>query len=228
MELRLSPRRFLADGMSWTDFLDVSAGALAAFTEPRVRAVLLVNRDSPDAFVDRCRQLVADGLPDVYVGLDLAGDERRFPAVERFRPLFEEAARAGLGTVVHAGEFGGVEHIWRAIDDLGARRVGHGVSAADSRALMRRLSDDGILVECSLSSNLSLGAVGDGEEHPITAFLQHGVPVSLNSDIPLYTGNTLATELELASRVLSLGNEDILRIQARAYAHRFRRPPARG
>ncbi|MFD4725551.1 hypothetical protein ACFWNW_10790 [Streptomyces seoulensis] len=227
VELRLSPRRFLRDGMTWREFTGTVQDCLAPLCDPVVRAVLLVNRDSPAPFVAMVTERLAE-LPPVFTGVDLAGDEIPHPDVRPAVPLFRAAAEAGLGRTVHAGEFGPEEHIWRALDLLGAQRIGHGVSAATSSALLRRMARDGILLEVSLTSNTALGAVPGPATHPLPAFLEAGVPVSFNSDVPLHTGRTLDDELRLAADVLGVTPEVIRDLQARAAGHRFSsRSPAK-
>ena len=66
---------------------------------------------------------------DQLVALDLAGDEVNFPGT-LFVDHFEEGRDAGWHITVHAGEEGGPDNIWQALEELGAERIGHGVSAA--------------------------------------------------------------------------------------------------
>ncbi|MFI9391856.1 hypothetical protein ACIG53_13340 [Streptomyces bauhiniae] len=227
VELRLSPRRFLRDGMSWQEFTDTVQDCLAPLRDPVVRAVLLANRDSPAPFLAMVTERIAE-LPPVFTGVDLAGDEIPHPDVRPAVPFFRAAADSGLGRTVHAGEFGPAEHIWRALDELGAQRIGHGVSAATSSALLRRMARDGILLEVSLTSNAALGAVPGPGAHPLPAFLEAGVPVAFNSDVPLHTGRTLDDELRFAAAALGAAPEVIRDLQSRAARHRFtRRPPVR-
>ncbi len=61
---------------------------------------------------------------DDIVGLDLAGDEVNYPP-EMFIEHFRIARDAGWGITVHAGELAGPESVRRAIEDLGAQRIGH-------------------------------------------------------------------------------------------------------
>ncbi|MEV7418991.1 hypothetical protein [Streptomyces sp. NPDC089919] len=225
VELRLSPRRLLLDGMTWEEFTGTAQRVLGPLRDPVVSAVLLVNRNSPAAFVGELTERIGE-LPPVFVGLDLAGDELAHPDVRPFVPLARAAAGAGLGRTVHAGEFGPAEHVWRALDLLGADRIGHGLSCADSPALLRRMAADGILAEVSLTSNLALGAVPEPAAHPLPVVLAAGVPVSFNADVPLHTGRTLADELDLAAALLAVPVREVRALQARAAAFRFRRRPA--
>ncbi|MEV6953036.1 hypothetical protein [Streptomyces sp. NPDC051183] len=224
VELRLSPRRFLVDGMTWQDFTDTAQDVLGPLRDPLVSAVLLVNRNSSDVFTAELTDRVGC-LPPVFVGIDIAGDELTHPDVRPFVPLARAAAEAGLGCTVHAGEFGPAEHVWRALDQLGARRIGHGLSCATSPALLRRMARDSILTEVSLTSNLALGAVPTPCAHPLPALLAAGVPVSFNADVPLHTGRTLDHELALAATLLETTPTEIRALQARAAAFRFGHRP---
>lgn len=219
VELRLSPRRLLADGMSWDEFLRASEEFLSGTLGPVVRGVLLVNRDSSEQFLGEVGERVSAGLPQSFVGIDLAGDEIAHHDVARFAAMFSHARAGGLGTTVHAGEFGGPESVWRAIDELGATRIGHGLAAERDPALISRLARDRILLEISVTSNTALGAVPSGAEHPALAFCQAGIPVSFNSDVPLHTGCTLTDELHVAKMLL--GDEVVHGLQDAAAEFAF-------
>jgi adenosine deaminase len=173
-----------------------------SMTEPEVRLILLVNRDSPEDFVLEVESTIESGLPPAFVGIDLAGDELRFPDVDPFKRCFSKGAKSGLGVTVHAGEFGGEANIWAALDELGAQRIGHGIASASSRSLLRRLSVDHILMELSITSNLALGAVPSADAHPLPDFMNWGIPVCVNTDVPVYTGASLHDEYDLAGALL--------------------------
>lgn len=221
VELRLSPRRFLADGFSWEWFIQTCHAAMQELTDPVVRGVLLVNRDSPVEFIKECEDRIRDGLPPTFVGIDLAGDERRYPDVSFFCALYDAARKAGLGCCAHAGEFGDERHVWRAIDELGARRIGHAVAAGASRQILGRLARERILIEVCLWSNLTLGVVDAATVHPVLRFLDGGIPVSFNSDVPMTTGRDFSDEVSLASLVLLKPEDEVLSLQRAAYSHAF-------
>ena len=56
-------------------------------------------------------------------------------------------ARPGCTACPHAGESTGPETVWDAVRDLGAERIGHGISAAHDPALLAHLAEHGIPVE---------------------------------------------------------------------------------
>src|SRR6185369_10966289 len=63
------------------------------------------------------------------VSLNCAGSERT--GVERFAWMFRKAARAGLRSVPHAGEWAGPENVRATIEHLRPDRIGHGVRAVE-------------------------------------------------------------------------------------------------
>jgi adenosine deaminase len=237
VELRFSPRRFTAapaeaDAGAEASGAGTGIGAVVAYlselagayTAPVIRLILLMNRDTPAAGIEEFESLIAAGLPDAIAGIDLAGDEIRFPDVGRFEQCFRLARSAGLGTTVHAGEFGGPEHIWTALDRLGAGRIGHGIAAAGCRSLADRLRRDQVLLEVSVSSNVGLGAVSDVAAHPLRWLAENGIPVCLNSDVPLHLGTTLDDEHRLAATVMGGGPDSCRIFDDYALRYRFREP----
>jgi adenosine deaminase len=152
------------------------------------------------------------------VGFDLAGAERGNPP-ELFRESYGIARRGGLGLTVHAGEDESSSRIWEAIDELGADRIGHGCSAVEDRALLRRLARDRILVECCLTSNEQTRAVTPDAEHPIWTFLEHDIPVAVCTD----NTTVSATDQNRENRKLTprLGVREIADLHRRAEPFSF-------
>jgi len=152
------------------------------------------------------------------IGFDLAGAERGNPP-RLFSEAYEIARKGGLGLTVHAGEDEGPDCIWQAIDDLGVTRIGHGCSAVRDRALVKRLANDRVLVECCLTSNYHTGAAKKGEPHPIFAFLEAGVPVAVCTDNTTVSRTNQSRENALLAEGLTI--PEIAAIHDRARAHSF-------
>ncbi|WJG11134.1 adenosine deaminase [Aliiglaciecola sp. LCG003] len=149
---------------------------------------------------------------DDLCGLDLAGDEKGFPA-ELFVDHFLLARDAGWNITVHAGEADGPQSIWNAIYKLGATRIGHGVSAIQDEKLMTYMADNQIAIESCLTSNFQTGTVGDLKKHPILTFLKKGLLVTLNTDDPAVSGITLEHEYKVANETLGISAENLRLIQ---------------
>jgi aminodeoxyfutalosine deaminase len=158
---------------------------------------------------DRVEALVGFGLGGPEIGV----------ARPQFKQHFDAARRVGLHSVPHAGETTGPETVWDALRVLGAERIGHGTSAAQDPKLLAHLAQRGIPLEVCPSSNLATRAVASLEEHPIRAFRDAGVTITVNSDDPSMFGTSLNAEYEIAGRLLDLdaaGLSDLARAAVRA------------
>jgi adenosine deaminase len=102
---------------------------------------------------------------------------------------------------------------------LGVTRIGHGCSAVQDPALIKRLAADRVLVECCLTSNYHTGAVKNGRPHPIYAFLEAGVPVAVCTDNT--TVSRTHQTAENARLVEKLSLDEIAEIHDQARAHSF-------
>jgi aminodeoxyfutalosine deaminase len=140
---------------------------------------------------------------DALVGFGLGGPEIGV-ARRQFEPHFSAARRVGLHSVPHAGETTGPETVWEALELLGAERIGHGTSAAQDPKLLAHLAKHGIPLEVCPSSNVATRAVASLEEHPIRAFRDAGVSITIGSDDPPMFNTTLNREYEIAAELLSL------------------------
>ncbi len=152
------------------------------------------------------RELLGSGL----VAVDLAGDEAAFP-MRGFVPLFEEAEHLGLPFTIHAGECGSCENVKGAIE-LGAKRIGHGIAMRDSRALQIVAADRHIGVEVCPVSNLQTKAIPSIHEYPLRAFMQAGIPVSVNTDNRTVSNTSSTRELTLLDETFALTDEELKQI----------------
>jgi aminodeoxyfutalosine deaminase len=155
---------------------------------------------------------------DALVGFGLGGPEIGV-ARPQFQSHFDAARAAGLHSVPHAGETTGPETVWDALRLLGAERIGHGTSAAADPALMSYLADHAIPLEVCPSSNVATRAVQSLGEHPIAAFRDAGVTITVNSDDPSMFNTSLNQEYAIAAELLGLdrrGISDLARTAVRA------------
>jgi len=159
-----------------------------------------------------------DHRPEGLVGFGLGGPEVGV-ARPQFEPHFDAARAAGLRSVPHAGETTGPETVWDALLLLGAERIGHGTSAVHDPALLAHLAETGIPLEVCPSSNVATRAVASLDRHPLPAFVDAGVTVTINSDDPPMFGTTLNREYEIAASLLGLdesGVAELARVAVRA------------
>jgi adenosine deaminase len=152
---------------------------------------------------------------DQIAGLDLAGDEVHFPG-SLFVEHFEEGRNAGWHITVHAGEEAGPDSIWQAVEELGAERIGHGVSAVQDPVLMRYLAENGIGVETNLTSNLQTRVIDEYSKHPLRTFLEEGILATINTDDPGISDIDLKYEFEFAAERAGLSKSQIKLAQQNA------------
>jgi len=166
--------------------------------------VLVVLEGSAPDNAERLVDLAVRYADAGVLGVDVAGDESLFDA-RRYARALGRAAESGLGIAVHAGEAGPPDHVRKAVEELGARRIGHGVAAAADPQLLDDLAARGVTIEVCLSSNVHTGAIPGIAAHPLPRFLDHGVSATLATDNTFFSSTTLSAEYDLAARELGLG-----------------------
>ena len=144
----------------------------------------------------------------LVAALGLGGPEAGL-ARSAFVALFERARQAGYQTVAHAGETGGAEHVRQAVVELGARRIQHGVRAAEDTAVMKLLAERRICCDIALSSNECLKVYPSMREHPLRLFLEAGVPVTLSTDDPPFFSTDLLREWRRAQDEVGLSAREV-------------------
>lgn len=157
---------------------------------------------------------------DALVGFGLGGPEIGVPRPQ-FQPHFDAARAAGLRSVPHAGETTGPETVWDALRLLGAERIGHGTSSAQDPELLAHLAESGVPLEVCPSSNIATRAVATLDEHPIRAFRDAGVTITVNSDDPPMFGTTLNREYEIAADLLDLDHDGVAELARTAMRASF-------
>jgi adenosine deaminase len=154
------------------------------------------------------------------VGFDLAGPEAGRPP-QIHRAAFELAARGGLGITVHAGEAAGAASVAEAVHSCHANRIGHGTRLFEDPGLQAYVRDRRILIETNITSNLQTHAVMRAADHPVRAYFDAGLAVTLCTDSWLMSGVSLTDEYWLAHTALGFTREEIDRMILNAFAASF-------
>lgn len=155
------------------------------------------------------------------VAFGIGGSETRGPA-EWFGETFAWAKREGLHVVAHAGEGTSAASV-RAALEIGAERIGHGISSIEDEALLRELRERDIPLEVCVTSNLVTGVVKRLREHPLRRLFDAGVPLTLNTDDPAMFRCTLVGEYELAAREFGFSREELTAVAENGFRYAFRR-----
>jgi len=225
-ELTVTPYSSVRRGMPAPEFCAAIEDARLA-AEKELAIVLRWCFDIPGeaglAAAEETLRIALDERPDGLVSFGLGGPEVGVPRGQ-FKPYFEKARAAGLRLVPHAGETTGPQTIWDAIRELGADRIGHGISAAQDPSLMAYLAAEGIPLEVCPTSNVRTRAVPSLAEHPLPVLVAAGVPVTINSDDPPMFGTDLNQEYAVAADLLDLDAAGVARLAAAAVDASFLPP----
>ena len=161
----------------------------------------------------------------LVVGIDLAGQEKGYPADDH-RAAYQVAHAAFLGKTVHAGEDYGPESIFQAIGDLHADRIGHGTwlfdeskiddpRIVDRTAYVERLAqfvaDKRITIEVCLTSNGQTVPElrGDLRRHPFGEMRKRRLSTTFCTDNRLVSHTTVSTEIARAVEAFGLTDREV-------------------
>jgi adenosine deaminase len=175
--------------------------------------------------LDACLRAATDGLAGIDLLVrpyDATDDPELWKTAYRWA---ERAAAEGLGITVHAGEFA-TASIAAALRTPGLRRIGHGTYIAYDPQLMEDVAHSGVTLECALTCNVVLGSAPSYGLHPIRKFVQYGIPVTLNTDLPMHACTTIGREYAIASN-LGFSPEDLRSFTRNAVAASFTTPARR-
>ena len=195
-EIHFAPSMFLKNGLSFAELmavLDTGAGELRR-QGLEVRFIIDVSRTFGVRNAMKNLDLTLDHRIPSIVGIGLGGQESIGPARD-FVSVFDKARGEGLHVVAHAGEAVGPESVRDAVELLGAERIGHGVSAILDPSVMDLLKERRIPLEVCPSSNLFTAHYASTlRNHPIGAFFERGLFVTVNTDDPTIFGVDLVDE----------------------------------
>jgi adenosine deaminase len=140
---------------------------------------------------------------DQFIGVGLDSAEVGFPPA-LFTEVFAKAGALGLHRVAHAGEEGGPEYVFEALELLGVQRIDHGIRAIESPRLVEVLRDRAIPLTVCPFSNVALRATTSLSAHPLPAMMAAGLIVTVNSDDPAYFGGYVDDNLAAVQREFEL------------------------
>jgi aminodeoxyfutalosine deaminase len=156
------------------------------------------------------------------IGVGIGGDEKKAPP-ELFREQYAYAADHGLRLTAHAGEYSGPESIWGALN-LGAERIGHGLTAHLDAELMGVLATRQVPIEICMTSNLRTACCGKISDHPVRRYFDYGLMITLNSDDPAMFGTSLNQEYEIVQTEFAFTDEHLRELARNSFEASFLPP----
>lgn len=200
-EVFTSPDHAIKAGLSpkaYTDALGEGMARAKAKTGIEGRMIVTGVRHVGVESIEAAARFAARCGHPLVTGFGVAGDER-MGDFEDYVRAFEIAREAGLGITIHAGELLGWESVKGALDHIRPSRIGHGVRAIENPDLVKRIADEGVVLEICPGSNVALKVFDSFAAHPFRRLRDAGCKVTLNSDDPPYFWTSLKREYDIAA-----------------------------
>jgi adenosine deaminase len=148
---------------------------------------------------------------DELIGVDLHGSEQ-MPTEPDTAKVWSRLRAAGKVTKCHAGEFDGAERVREAIEQLGVRRIQHGVRAIEDPAVLELAIERDVTFDICPISNVGLKVVPDMAAHPLRRLCETGIHCTVSTDDPLLFGNTLSEEYLALAHGLGFSRRELARL----------------
>ncbi len=165
---------------------------------------------------------LSSALPfrDSFIGVGLDSAEVGFPP-SLFEAVYRRARAEGLHRVAHAGEEGGPDYVWEALDVLGVERIDHGNRAMEDPALVARLAREAMTLTVCPLSNVALRNVDTLADHPIDRMLDAGLRATIHSDDPAYFGGYIAENFRATAAARGLSREQVVTLARNSFLGAF-------
>ncbi|MBI4656430.1 MAG: adenosine deaminase [Elusimicrobia bacterium] len=214
LELRFSPD-FMLKGkdLDWEKSLDVIGSTIKKFENNHsffCGIIIIASRSFGMNSVLKTIDFAVKNK-NLIVGFDFADDEKNYPSA-LYKNAVKKLHQAGIPLTVHSGEEGHFSQVIETIQELGPRRIGHGVKIADDRTgkTAELVKSSGVTIETNPWSNYLTHAVESIETHPLKNFINSGLKVSISADDPEILDTNLNKEYLLAVEKTGLSFDDLL------------------
>jgi len=207
-EVFFSPTRFVDQGLQPQGLARAIRLGLDRVEETEIRLIADLVRDhGPEQAVETLAEI--EGVLDQgIIGIGIGGSEHLFPP-EPFAPVSEAARGLGLRTSAPAGAAAGPESVRGAVEALNVDRIGHGIAARQDPGVMALLAERQIPIELCPLSNVATGSLAKIEDHPVRAFWDAGLMLTVNTDDPGMFHNSMADELAVLHDVFGFSPDAI-------------------
>jgi adenosine deaminase len=207
-EVRVAPEHFTKRGLSLQQVIEAMLeGYRLGYAETglKVNAILCGMRNMN--LSHEIAQLAVRYRNQGVVAFDIAGPEVGYPPtlqLETFQYLRQEE----MPFTIHAGEAMGPEYIDLAINQCGAKRIGHGVRIFEdlpAGRIAKQVLQQQIHLEICPTSNLQTGVADTYVSHPVGKLYELGFNLSLNTDNRLMSGTNLSNEFQECAQAFGWG-----------------------
>jgi len=179
-EIRFAPMFHTRKGLSYEDVIEAVLEGLAINKKVKTNLIVCMMRGFKKEDNLKTIDIAYKYLNKGICGIDLAGAEDKYPLSD-YVDLFEIVKSKNIPFTIHAGENGSFKEIALALF-LGAKRIGHGIHAYESKDLRQELKEKNVLLEICPTSNIQTNSIDEYINHPIYNFYKEGLKVCINTD----------------------------------------------
>ncbi|MCQ1061185.1 adenosine deaminase [Photobacterium sp. DNB23_23_1] len=223
LEVRFAPQLHIQKGLTYAQIIASAVkGMKKAEAQYDIKGnyilsmVKFLPSDTITQVIDAGVSLLNQGV----VAFDLAGSELD-GFCHDYATYAQYAKDKGFRVTIHAGEQGSGQNVYDAIAILGAERIGHGVAIKDHEQAYNLVKQDDVALETCPSSNVQTKAISELALHPIKAFYQDGVPVTINTDNRTVSNTTMTDEVRKVMEQFELSVDDYYQIYKMSVQHSF-------
>lgn len=198
-EVRVAPEHFTKKGLTLEEVIEAMLEGYRLGEQEtglKVNAILCGMRNLNKS--QEVAELSVKYRDKGVVAFDIAGPEIGFPPTLQLE-TFKYLQRNEMPFTIHAGEAVGPEYIDLAVNQCGAKRIGHGVriieDLPDGR-VAKQVLEQQIHLEICPTSNLQTGVADTYTSHPIRELYDLGFNLSVNTDNRLMSGTWLSNEFQ--------------------------------
>lgn len=195
-ELRFAPQKHCEKGLVQEDVIEAASSGIKNSHFNASLILCCMRGDKNRAQNIRTVELTKKYLGKNVCACDLAGAEALFPT-QNFADVFALARKLEVPFTIHAGEACDPESVAAAVE-MGASRIGHGISAARDEKVMELLAKKKIPVEWCPTSNLNTCVAPSVKEMPVPKLMCSGIIVTVNSDNMSVSNTNIIHELQVA------------------------------
>ena len=152
------------------------------------------------------------------VGLD--SSEKGNPP-SKFQKVFKASIEEGYIPVAHAGEEGGPDYIWEALDLLHIKRIDHGNNCLQDEKLVQEIIKRDIALTVCPLSNTALQVVKNLKDHSLKKMMDLGIQITINSDDPAYFGGQVNQNYIDTQKALNLTKADLYQLAKNSFKYSF-------
>lgn len=207
VEFRFAPQSHMQNGLTMEEAVQAVLAGMA-HSEIKTNLILCCMRGENNQELNReTVRLAAKYLDKGVCAIDLAGAEAIFPT-DTYGYIFDLANELGVPYTIHAGEADGPDSVKAAVL-FGTKRIGHGIRSVESSEVMDLVKKEQVTLDLCPSSNLSTKMYETIKDYPIRTLLNHGIPVTINTDDMGVIGTDIKNEFRLLTETFDFSKDDI-------------------